>query len=230
MPSGGTSAFTSQRSRHGARPSFEIAISGREELNKLFNGLPRAIQVKALRPALRAGAKVLREFVRHSANASFSGDSGAPHVADTLKIKAMKRDRSKAGRIGVIVITATKAELGIDADDRSYYPAHVEYGHLAGPRVQGPVEFDETRRTADGSFAKKNVTETAAKRAFQASQRRHIPANPFMRRGLDAGRSAATRAIADELTVRLKRLAGAESLSDAEFFESSDALEPAEVA
>ena len=88
---------------------FSIKIEGRAALEKAFNELPLKIQKQILRPALRAGAKVMRTSVQAVAPVSDT----APHVRDTLKIKAMKRDRSAKGRIGLVIITAKRAVLGI---------------------------------------------------------------------------------------------------------------------
>lgn len=202
---------------------FEIRITGREALAKAFNALPVAIQRKALRPALRAGAKVMRESVKRTARSMLSkSGSPAPHVADSLKIKAMKRDRSKRGRVGFVVITAKRPDLEIEGE--GYYPAHVEYGHLAGPRVQGPLQYDETQRKG-GKFAKKGRTKKTAMAELQ-SGRTHVPAVPFMKTGLEAGRASSMQAIADELTARLKDLSGlGRETSDADFFSDDIGLD-----
>lgn len=209
-----------------AKASFTIQIKGQDALNKAFNALPVQLQRKALRPALRAGAKVMRTFVQAEARATFTkSDSPAPHVADTLKIKAMKRDRSKRGRIGLVVITAKREVLGVADNLTGYYPANIEYGYLAGPRVQGPVDIDEDRRGKEGAKPSQK-----AKAALQ-SGRRHIPANPWMKRGLESGRSASEAAIAEELKRRMKALAGpgAAGISDAEFFDDLGPDESADI-
>lgn len=203
--------------------SMEIRLEGFPRLQAAFNGLPIQIQRKCLRPALRAGAKVIRRHV--AVQAPKSGIP--PHMGDiqNLKIKAMKRDRSKRGRLGFVVITAKRPELGI-TNQNTYYPAHVEYGYLAGAATQGPVEtggryhmrYDE----ATGKWVRSHKNDAYSKgadRTFRQGARRHVPANPFMKRGLEAGRAEANLAIAEELFSQLKSAAGLDQgVTGAEFF------------
>lgn len=203
------------------RPSFQIKIEGRERLAKAFNGLPVALQRKALRPALRVAAKIVQDEVRHTAQAMLGDSDPAPHVADTLKVRAMRRDRSQRGRIGMVVEAGKRAALGLDPQSKGYYPAQIEFGWLAGPRVQGPLLFDATKRTASGEFAPKGKTKKQADREMQAG-RRHVPARPFMATGLRRAEKRAIAAMADEMSRQLKKMAGAPEISDAEFY--ADAL------
>lgn len=214
-----------------ARAAFQIQITGRAQLEKAFNALPAAFQRKLLRPALREGAKVLRESVRHTAQALLStSESPAPHVADTLRVKAMKRDRSARGRIGLIVITGRREELGIRP-----------------PSAKEQVEFDRRRAEDDRGRA----SAKAAGRRYRAPKRKrlgpgyypahleygyihgstHVPGLHWMRRGLEAGRDAATAKVADELTKRLKGAVGLDNATDQEFFADVDlgGAAPAEV-
>jgi HK97 gp10 family phage protein len=183
-----------------------IDLEGFDALTRAFNSLPGALQNRFLRPALRAGAKVMLKSVQRTAPRS----DQAPHVDMTLKIKAMKR---KQGRVGFVVITGKREALGIKNRD-TYYPAHIEYGYLAGPRVQGPI-----------NPAKGESTRAAARRLQFEGGRRHIPANPFMKRGLEQGRAEATEAIAQELSRRLKDSVGLSNLSDADLFGGPDVEE-----
>lgn len=182
---------------------MSIDLEGFDALTRAFNSLPAKLQGKFLRPALREGAKVMLKSVQRTAPRS----DEAPHLDMTLKIKAMRRKR---GRIGFVVITGKRPSLGIKNPD-TYYPAHIEYGHFAGPRVQGPV-----------NPAQGESTRAAGKRLQREGGRRHVPANPFMKRGLEEGRAAATETIAQELSRRLKESVGLEKLSDAEVFGGPD--------
>ena len=183
---------------------FDIESEGMPELERLCKALPVKLQRVVLRPALREGAKVVRQHVRVHAPKS----DRAPHTADTLKIKASKRKRN---RIGYVVITGKRDVLGIRdfnaaevavvdkyRADRAagkkvksprigpgYYPAHIEYGY----------------RKADGT---------------------HVPANPFMKRALNAARGPAMAAITAEMNKRMKALAGAPDMSDADFYAETD--------
>jgi hypothetical protein len=197
------------------KPSLTISIEGMPEVARAFNNLPPFLQTKMIRPSMRAGAKVVQKHAVAEARAVNSSSPAAPHMSDKIRVKAMKR---KKGRVGFMVITAKREELGI-TDPDSYYPAHVEYGYLTGRRVQGPVQFTETRRTRKGRFATKEVTKERAERGLQAS-RRHIPANPWMKRALEKSREAATRAVGEELKRRLEAFALGNETAPKDFWAS----------
>jgi hypothetical protein len=213
------------------QPSFTIQIEGRERLARAFNVLPAVIQRKALRPALRAAAKVVQGEVRHTAQSMLGSGDGPPHVADSLKVRAMKRDRSKRGRIGMVVQAGRRPELAIKG--RGYYPAHVEFGYLAGPRVHGPVatahRYILNYDAASGTWRRSRLNTDYVKGSgeeFRGGQRRHVPAKPFMRTGLERARPRAMQVLADTLSANLKKMAGASDLTDEEFY--ADALGPDE--
>lgn len=198
------------------QPSFTISVEGRKELERTFNALPVALQRKALRPALRDAAKVVREEVVHAAQSMLGKTNPMPpHVADHIKVRAMKRDRSKRGRLGMVVMAGKRALLGIKGS--TYYPAHVEFGHMAGPRVHGPLQFDETKRGPDGKYLPKTRTKAQAEKEMQGV-RRHVPAIPFMRTGLLRAKDRALAVFADTLSATLKKLAGAPDMPDNEFY------------
>lgn len=98
---------------------FDLQITGIEDVKKMFEALPLAVQKKALRPALRKGAKITLEKAKQLCPAK----SGK--LRKSLKVRAIKRNRKG---IGVVVITGTRQELGIKPDDKSYYPFSLEYG------------------------------------------------------------------------------------------------------
>jgi HK97 gp10 family phage protein len=122
---------------------FTLDILGAPELSKAFEALPDNLERKVLTKALREAGKVLLVAVKARA----PRDRGL--LASTMKLKAMKRSRR---RVGVMVQTGTRAELGLLATTRisstgsgdtlrvrrgketGYYPAHVELGtHKAAP-------------------------------------------------------------------------------------------------
>lgn len=55
--------------------------------------------------------------------------------ASTLKVRALKR---RKGRVGVVIRVGTRAELGIDPQQRGFYPAHQEFGHRDRAGVHHP--------------------------------------------------------------------------------------------
>ena len=116
---------------------FDISMLGDKALAETFAALPDAIERKVLTRALREAGKVLLQLTKARA----PRDTGK--LASTMKLKAMKRSRR---RVGVMVQTGTRAELGIIAKTRisyvgsgatlrvkrvketGYYPAHQEFG------------------------------------------------------------------------------------------------------
>lgn len=97
----------------------DLEITGFEHVIKQFSTLDGKIQKKALRPALRAGAKVIQK----------SAKSKAPRLSGRLrkfiKVKSLKRSR---GQIGVAIQTGTRLELQIPRDEQGYYPFSIEFG------------------------------------------------------------------------------------------------------
>ena len=104
----------------------DISVLGNKQLQKQLKLLAGNMQKKIVRQALRAAAKP----VLAAAKAKCPVKSG--RLEKSLKLRAMKRKR---GQFGVRIKTGTKAELGIPADDKFYYPAHVELGHGSVPAV-----------------------------------------------------------------------------------------------
>lgn len=101
-----------------------LELSGFEEVTKLFETLDTKIKKKALRPALRAGAKVIQKDAKARAHKR-SGKN-----AKNIKVKSMKRSRKE---FGVMVQTGTREELGIPADEKGYYPFSEEFGTRKNP-------------------------------------------------------------------------------------------------
>lgn len=101
----------------GSLVSLELV--GFEHVINQFKTLDGKIQKKALRPALRAGAKVIQK----------SAKSKAPRLSGRLrkfiKVKSLKRSR---GEIGVAVQTGTRLELQIPHAEQGYYPFSIEFG------------------------------------------------------------------------------------------------------
>jgi hypothetical protein len=126
---------------------FDIKLLGDTELEKTLAGLTDRLERKVLASAFRQAATGVLRAAQQNISAPrtklFPGQRGnkrrerearrftLKHIArlrNHLHVVALKR---KTGRVGYRVITGTRAELGIDAADRYYYPAHVEKGHAA---------------------------------------------------------------------------------------------------
>lgn len=99
-----------------------VHVKGLRELGKALQTLPDRIQRGAMRGALRAGAKVVRDAARENIN-SVSGD-----LARSLKLSTRSRG------------TEVKASVGT----KLFYARFVEFGtrqHAIGPRDDGSLYF-----------------------------------------------------------------------------------------
>lgn len=112
-------------------PKVDISMLGDKELQRKLNRLasPRAKAV--VRAALRKGAKRAKQRV-------IANLSGAPVQVRTGELRAAFanakiRSERMRGAIRLGVTLPTRAELGIAAGDKFYYPYAVEYGHSGAP-------------------------------------------------------------------------------------------------
>lgn len=103
---------------------LDLSVLGIPELDKRLDELEKKAAMKAVRPALRDGMKAILPFVL----ALVPRRTGA--LARTIKVRAAKR---KKGRVGAVIVTGTRDQLGIPADSPWYYPAHVELGTEHAP-------------------------------------------------------------------------------------------------
>lgn len=99
--------------------AFDISLLGDRELQRQFQQLPLVVQRKLLRQSFRQAMRPVLAMARSLAP-KLTGQ-----MARTLRLRAMKRRR---GRLGMIIMTAPRAALGIPATAEGYYPAHVEIG------------------------------------------------------------------------------------------------------
>lgn len=103
-----------------AAVKIDFKLKGFSRVTRAFNKLDGKLKKKHLRPALRAGAKV----IKNAAQSLAPKDKGK--LKSTMKIRALKRSRKN---FGVFIRTGTATELGIpNTPGRGYYPFTVEYG------------------------------------------------------------------------------------------------------
>lgn len=161
-------------------------IQGMEALLKKLDGLSKKEANKALRKALRAGAKI----VQAKAKQTIPRKSGKG--AKALKVRAAKRSRKKGP--GVMVIADGKNNL-FKGD--SFYLGFQEYGWKTGKRKHGnsgavPVGGD------------KFVTLIGGKR-----RRKQVAGLHWLKRAAEQSEGAAREAIARVLEAELRQtLAG----------------------
>jgi HK97 gp10 family phage protein len=104
-----------------------LNLIGFEEVRATFDVLPEKLKKKALRPALRSGAKVIQKDAKARAP---KGKYSTGRNKKYIKIKSLKRSRKS---FGVKVQTGTRQELGIPRDAKGYYPFSLEYGTKKTP-------------------------------------------------------------------------------------------------
>lgn len=132
-----------------------IIITGVKEIDRKLKELEPRIQQKVLRQAMRKGMKL----VLAQAQAMVPVLSGLTKA--NLKLKAMKRSRSRQG-LNVQVANAEGLTKTTTEGEKVFYPAVVEYGdseHPGHPFMrpaydqQGPAARDTTMRALlDGTM------------------------------------------------------------------------------
>lgn len=111
-----------------SRISIGLALEGDKKLQRKLAKLPNAMNNKIARPALRAGAKLIADETKKNARAAStrgSRESILKRVAARLKVRAMKRSRT---RVGFRILTPPKEQLGLSPSHKWYPPAHIELG------------------------------------------------------------------------------------------------------
>lgn len=103
---------------------FDITMLNAPELVRALEALPDNLERKVLQRAMRDSASFLLPLARARAPKR----TGA--TAHTLFVRAMPR---RKGRVGYLLLTGTRADLGIPADAPYYYPAAAEFGTRRQP-------------------------------------------------------------------------------------------------
>lgn len=138
---------------------FGITVRGQEQVNQALSTLmPRLNEV--IDAAL---ADVTTQILQAAQANAPQGKTGL--LASTLHQQRMKRQR---GRLGYVVRTGTRAQLGLKPGERGYYPAHVQLGFLH------TAEFG-SRHIAAQPFLRRALRENQAavvSRLAQALERR----------------------------------------------------------
>ncbi len=153
----------------------DISMLGDKDLERMFRKLPAAMQDKALRPAVKAGA----ELARKEAIRRVPVDTGRLKAA----MSAMRiRTRLNKGILVAGLPFPDRSDLGISPSDENFWPAAVEYGH-AGP---GGAARTGSGKRASGRRTK-GVTKAVAPR-------------PFLRPAIDENRERILRIIGASLS------------------------------
>lgn len=105
-------------------------VTGVDPLLKRLTELPKKLRNKHLRKSMRKGGKTVLAKSKELVPVDADGHQlpGGKHLRDTLKLRVAKpRNR---GEISFKVMTGTRQELGIPADEKGYYPFALEYGDI----------------------------------------------------------------------------------------------------
>ena len=181
-----SSKFSSVRGR-----GIDIRVLGSIELQRVLDSIPFKVQKKVLRPALRAAAKIVRKDVKRLAPKSDKRRRSGKHLKDTIRVRAGKRKR---GVTRIQVQTGSRAELGISATDKYYYPMAIEYGR---------------RKTGSGVGIIRSLT-AAARKAFRRSGsfmgNNELHARPFMRPAINQNERRVRAIIKVRLRKEIRKL------------------------
>ena len=118
----------------------DMTIDGAKEIMRRLNSMPQKVARKAVSSALRPEGKRIAKIA----------ESKIPIDEGNLKWAGLRvLARRSRNTVGVRVVTPTRKALGIAADDKGYYPAHLELGHgnvAPRPFLRGTVA--EQRETS----------------------------------------------------------------------------------
>lgn len=98
----------------------DISMLGDKKLAKKLKKIDIKMQKKIVKGAIKDAAQPILVLAKAYAPV----DSGK--LKNSLKLK-MGAKQSKRGSIGVRIETGTREQLGIDADDKYFYPAVLEF-------------------------------------------------------------------------------------------------------
>ncbi len=99
---------------------FDLKLLGDKRLARKFNKLALRFQVKALREAGKAALRPVASLAKVRVPVA----SG--RLRASIKVATFSEHRGRT--IGAAVITGTRKQLRIAADDKYYYPFAIEYG------------------------------------------------------------------------------------------------------
>lgn len=116
---------------------IDISLLGDKKLEKSFKKIELKLQKKIFKAAVKDAAKPILAL----AKSYVPVDTGK--LKDSIKLKA---GTGKRGTIGVRIETGTRAQLGISADDKFFYPTVVEYKHKSYLRRAIDSDPDGVRR------------------------------------------------------------------------------------
>ncbi len=109
-----------------AKDGIDISLLGDKQLQKALNALPVKVEKKIVRQAFVKGARPILKSIR-----ALVPGSGEKHAMLRRGIKSRAGKRTRRASISRFILLPTRAFLGIPASAEHYWPAAVEYGHVA---------------------------------------------------------------------------------------------------
>jgi len=164
-----------------AKGMIDVSIFGDAELERQLHALELGVQKKVVRPALRASAMRIRGYMMQY----IPVDTGAYRTAmGKAKIRAGK---SRPGLIRLGLVWPTRAELGIGEshdDDRHFWPAALEYGHVIRGKGQGLERLVRLKKGPDAGLLvrRRDMSDEAKASRWQGKR---VEARPHMRPAVD---------------------------------------------
>ena len=133
--------------------AVDMRVFGDRKLSRAMARLPEKLQRRTMKAALRKSARRLRAAL--APQFLPIRDTGRLHSAIKRAPIRMGRRRGKFGPITLGLIPPTRAELGISAEDRGYYPYALEYGTVEREGGRGSIqEYRIIRKNVDDNTAR----------------------------------------------------------------------------
>lgn len=191
----------------GGAVTGSLQLQGFDEFQRRLRLLPKKVAGKAVRQALREGAKIIQAEAK----------ARVPVRTGTLK-KSIKVRAAKGRKRGEAAIAVTTGQGDFVGD--TFYGAFLEYGHKLGSRRSSEATkslrkraqaLREYRKDTGSKLweSTEKILRARAKQSQRADQegRRDVPPRPYMRPAFDAKKDAAEKAIATRLNIEINKAA-----------------------
>lgn len=178
---------------------MSVVTKGLDKLINQFDTLPRNIEKKVLRYALREGLKVFNAEVKKNVHGLDLPPHAKKLLKRSLKIRPMKT-RDGSVKMGLVI---KRGNRRMELNEDSYWWHWIEFGTAERYRALG---WD----SVDGQVSRKEVWDDRAKKFRRATRYKKIRAvakakaytgrikpQPFVRPAIESARDAASQAIAE---------------------------------
>lgn len=138
---------------------LQMSMVGDAHLRRMFKELPKRVQNKVVRGAIRKAGKLFLSEAK----------ARAPRLTGKTQryLKLRVRPTRNKAYYRMRVMTGTREELGIAPTDKYYYPSAVEFGHDRAPphpfmRPAFDTKADEAERVASADIIDGIIREAKA--------------------------------------------------------------------